>query len=118
LEVTQRLGFLTIRVIIESQNAAPARRSPPAFNDLQPIGASLAPLLIGRGKRQRIPNALKFRTARLAVLSTGEATMFKGIVIAVVVVLGASQLDQYYCHGKYTDGALSMLRQIRHSVRV
>jgi hypothetical protein len=44
--------------------------------------------------------------------------MFKGIVIAVLIVLGASQLDQYYCHGKYTQGAMSMLRQIRHSVRV
>jgi hypothetical protein len=44
--------------------------------------------------------------------------MFKGFVIAVLVVLGASQLDQYYCHGKYTDGAMAMLRQIRHSLRV
>ena len=44
--------------------------------------------------------------------------MFRGILIAVLVVLGASQLDQYFCHGKYTDGAMSMLRQIRHSVRV
>jgi hypothetical protein len=44
--------------------------------------------------------------------------MFKGFVIAVLLVLGASQLDQYYCHGRYTDGAMAMLRQIRHSFRV
>ncbi len=44
--------------------------------------------------------------------------MFKGIAIAALVLLSASQLDQYYCHGKYTDGAWSMLRQIRHSFRV
>jgi len=44
--------------------------------------------------------------------------MFKGFVIAVLLVLGASQLDQYCCHGKYTDGTLAMLRQIRHSFRV
>ena len=44
--------------------------------------------------------------------------MLKGFVIAVVLVLGASLLDQHYCHGKYTDGAMAMLRQIRHSVRV
>ena len=43
--------------------------------------------------------------------------MFKGFVIAVVLVLGASQLDQYFCNGKYTDSAMSMLRQIRHSFR-
>jgi hypothetical protein len=38
--------------------------------------------------------------------------MLKGFVIAV------SQVDQYCCHAKYTDGAMAMLRQIRHSVRV
>ena len=30
--------------------------------------------------------------------------MFKGFVIAVLLMLGASQLDQYFCNGKYTDG--------------
>ena len=44
--------------------------------------------------------------------------MFKGFVIAVLLVLGAVQLDQYFCNGKYTDGSMSMLRQIRHSFRV
>jgi hypothetical protein len=43
--------------------------------------------------------------------------MFKGFVIAVLVVLGAAQLDQYLTNGRYTDGAMSMLRQIRHSFR-
>jgi hypothetical protein len=44
--------------------------------------------------------------------------MFKGFVIAVLLVLGASQLDQYACNGKYTEGTMSMLRQIRHSFGV
>ena len=47
-----------------------------------------------------------------------ESGMIKGFAIAVVVLLGASQLDQYFCNGKYTDGTMSMLRQIRHSFRV
>ena len=41
--------------------------------------------------------------------------MLKGFVIAVLLLLGASQLDQYFCDGKYTDGATAM--PIRHSVR-
>jgi hypothetical protein len=44
--------------------------------------------------------------------------MFKGILVAVLVLLGAALLDQYFCNGKYTDGTMSMLRQIRHSFRV
>ena len=41
--------------------------------------------------------------------------MLKGFAIAVVLVLGASQVDQYFCQGYYTDGALAMLKQMRHS---
>jgi hypothetical protein len=44
--------------------------------------------------------------------------MLKGFVIEGLLLLGASHLDQYFCNGKYTDGTLSMLRQIRHSFRV
>jgi hypothetical protein len=44
--------------------------------------------------------------------------MIKGFAIAVLVVLGASQLDQYLTNGRYTDAAMSMLKQIRHSFRV
>jgi len=44
--------------------------------------------------------------------------MFKGFVIAVLLVLGASQLDAYLTHGRYTNSAMSMLRQIRHSFGV
>ena len=43
--------------------------------------------------------------------------MFKGFVIAVLVLLSAAQLGQYLTHGRYTDAAISMLRQIRHSFR-
>ena len=42
--------------------------------------------------------------------------MFKGILVAGLVLLGAALLDQYLTHGWYTDAA--MLRQIRHSFRV
>jgi hypothetical protein len=44
--------------------------------------------------------------------------MFKGFVIAALVLLGASQLDQYFTHGRYTDAAMAMVRQIRHSFGV
>jgi hypothetical protein len=44
--------------------------------------------------------------------------MFKGFVIAVLLLVGASQLDQYLSNNRYTDAAMSMLRQIRHSFRV
>ncbi|MGY3620286.1 hypothetical protein ACVJGD_006482 [Bradyrhizobium sp. USDA 10063] len=44
--------------------------------------------------------------------------MLKGFVIAVLALLGASQLDRYYYAGQYTDAALSMLRQIKHSFRI
>jgi hypothetical protein len=44
--------------------------------------------------------------------------MFKGFVIALLVLLGAAQLDQYLTLGRYTDDAVAMLRQIRHSFRV
>ena len=43
--------------------------------------------------------------------------MFKSFVVAVLLLLGASQLDQYLSNGRYTDAARSMLRQIRHSFR-
>lgn len=43
--------------------------------------------------------------------------MFKGFAIAALLMLGASQLDQYFCNGRYTDSTMSMLRQIRHSFR-
>jgi hypothetical protein len=44
--------------------------------------------------------------------------MFKGFVVAVLVLFGTSQLDQYLTNGRYTDGAMAMLRQIRHSFQV
>jgi hypothetical protein len=44
--------------------------------------------------------------------------MFKSFVIAVLLVLGAAQLDQYLTHGRYIDASMSMLRQIRHSFGV
>jgi hypothetical protein len=35
--------------------------------------------------------------------------MFKGFVIAVLLLLGASQLDQYLTHGRY--GVLLLVRE-------
>jgi hypothetical protein len=44
--------------------------------------------------------------------------MLKGFVFAGLALLGASQLDQYLTHGRYTDVAMAMLRQMRHSFGV
>ena len=65
-----------------------------------------------------MPKGFKPGPARLAVPFHGMPTMLKGFVIAVLVLLGASQLDQYLTHGRYADAAMAMLRQIRHSFRV
>ena len=39
----------------------------------------------------------------------------KGAAIAAVMMFSAVQLDQHYEGGFYTDGALAMVHQIRHS---
>ncbi len=41
--------------------------------------------------------------------------MIKGAAIAAVVLYIAAQVDQHYDHGFYTNGVLTMVRQIRHS---
>lgn len=41
--------------------------------------------------------------------------MFKGSFIAVVVLLVAWQIDKHLSYGKYSDAALAILRQMRHS---
>ncbi|WP_283815013.1 hypothetical protein [Bradyrhizobium guangdongense] len=41
--------------------------------------------------------------------------MFKGFAVAVVAMITTAQLDQYLTNGRYTDAAMGMLRQIRHS---
>ena len=41
--------------------------------------------------------------------------MVKGMFIAVLGLLVVSQFDQHFFHGKHTDAALSILRQMRHS---
>ena len=40
--------------------------------------------------------------------------MLKGTVIAVLLLIGASLVDQYMTNGRYTDGVFAMVRQIRH----
>lgn len=50
-------------------------------------------------------------------LSMGP-TMIKGFAIAVLALLGATQVDQYLTNGRYTDGAMAMVRQISHSFGV
>jgi bacteriorhodopsin len=39
----------------------------------------------------------------------------KGILIAVLLIAAAVAADHYYNYGYYTDGALAMLLQMRHS---
>lgn len=41
--------------------------------------------------------------------------MFKGFAVAVVALVSTAQVDQYLTHGRYTDAALVMLRQIGHA---
>jgi hypothetical protein len=41
--------------------------------------------------------------------------MIRGLGNAVIAVVVASLLDKYLYAGHYTDAALTMLRQIRHS---
>jgi hypothetical protein len=89
------------------------RKGPSPFNDLLPIGASIAPMQIGRDERQRIRKCFN-PTSPVGGLSMGR-TMIKGFVIAALALLGASQVDQYLTNGRYTDGAMAMLRQISHS---
>jgi hypothetical protein len=47
-----------------------------------------------------------------------QFVMLKGACIAALVLTIASQLDQYLSHGRYTDAAFAMLRQIRYSFGV
>ena len=41
--------------------------------------------------------------------------MIRGIFITAVVLLVAWQSDKYFTYGKYSDAALAILRQMRHS---
>ena len=41
--------------------------------------------------------------------------MLKGIAKAILIVAVVMMADHYLTDGFYTDGALSMLKQIRHS---
>ena len=47
--------------------------------------------------------------------SQSVALMGKGILFAAIVLGTAIVADQQYNHGFYTDGMLSMLRQIQRS---
>jgi hypothetical protein len=50
-------------------------------------------------------------------LSMGP-TIIKGFAIVVLALLGASQVDQYLTTGRYSDGAVAKVGQIRHSFGV
>jgi len=41
--------------------------------------------------------------------------MIRGLGNAVIAVIAASLIDRYFYGGHYTEAALAMLRQIRHS---
>ncbi|WP_276519534.1 hypothetical protein [Bradyrhizobium elkanii] len=41
--------------------------------------------------------------------------MLKGFAIAIIALSSASQVDQHFTHGRYTDAVMAMLRQMRHS---
>ncbi|MET4323660.1 hypothetical protein [Bradyrhizobium sp. WSM1417] len=42
--------------------------------------------------------------------------MFKGFTVVVVALISTAQVDQYLTHGRYTDAAMAMLRQIGRAV--
>jgi hypothetical protein len=44
--------------------------------------------------------------------------MLRGFAIAVLLLIGASLVDQYTTNGRYTDGVVAMVRQMRHSFGV
>jgi hypothetical protein len=41
--------------------------------------------------------------------------MIKGAFIAAVLLFIASQLDQHFLYGRYTDAVVAILQQMRHS---
>jgi uncharacterized protein (DUF2336 family) len=43
---------------------------------------------------------------------SGDALMLKGFTVFVVALISTAQVDQYLTHGRYTDAAMAMLRQI------
>jgi hypothetical protein len=43
--------------------------------------------------------------------------MLRGVVKAIIVILAAIVVDEYLYYGFYTDAAMSMLRDMRHSFR-
>jgi hypothetical protein len=44
--------------------------------------------------------------------------MIKGAAIAALILTIASQLDQHFSNGRYTDATFAMVRQMRHSFGV
>jgi len=46
---------------------------------------------------------------------SGDAPMLKGFTVFVVALISTAQVDQYLTHGRYTDAAMAMLRQIGRS---
>ena len=47
-----------------------------------------------------------------------HSVMLKGAAIAALALTIVSQIDQYFCNGRYTDVTFAMLRQMRHSFGV
>jgi hypothetical protein len=56
-------------------------------------------------------------TAWWVSLSSGARSMLRGTAKAIVVILAAIVLDEYFYNGLYTDAVISMLRDMRHSFR-
>lgn len=64
--------------------------------------------LYGHERPQRVPKRFSDPLG-WRVLSEGEATVFKGAAIALLVLLGA---DQLLNHGQVADHVSAMLKQI------
>jgi hypothetical protein len=50
--------------------------------------------------------------AGLAISFKRRAPLFKGCTVVVLALISTAQVDQYITHGRYTDAAMAMLRQI------
>lgn len=65
--------------------------------------------------RQRILRAVKYFDTPGWRSLAGDAPMFKGFTVFIVALISTAQVDQYLTHGRYTEAAMAMLRQIRHA---
>ncbi|QDW38742.1 hypothetical protein FFI89_017285 [Bradyrhizobium sp. KBS0727] len=79
-------------------------------------GAAIAAPIFSRYLSRRGPFCFSSAgNQHLTAAAHDRVVMLRGVTIAALALTFASQIDQYLSDGRYTDVALAMLRQIRHS---